>query len=46
MKDKLVEETHDSLGMRRRTFPATVKSALSIRYMLGPFKPAVDSVPT
>jgi hypothetical protein len=46
MKDELVKETHDSLGMSRRTLPATVKSTLSIRHMFGAFKPAVDSVPT
>jgi hypothetical protein len=46
VKDEFVEETHDSLGMSRRTLPATVKSTLSIGHMFGAFKPAVDSVPT
>jgi len=46
MEDELVEETHDSLRMGRRTLSTTIESTLAIRHMLGAFEPAVDTVPT
>ena len=46
MEDELVEETHDSLRMGRRTLSTTIESTLAIRHMLGPFEPAIDTVPT
>jgi hypothetical protein len=45
VEDELVEETHNSFRVGRRTLPTTVKSTLPIRHMFGTFKPAVDSIP-
>jgi hypothetical protein len=45
VEDKLVKEAHYSLWVGRRTFPTTIKSALSVGHMFRPLKPAVDSIP-